>query len=813
MTRVSFTLKSNVLDGSASTTGSFVQAGSDNINLNDGSALKSDGLEPIIVVPPVIVEPPPVITPTPVDPTPTPPPTPVPVVPPPVIVVPPPVIVIPPIETPDSTQIGYASSGMASYLATMASDYNAVSLEWGINSLVTTVTATPAITALKIYWSLIGPPETLPEGMELPIQITASNRSDSYSHTGLPSGKWVYYTVFAKYESTNYHSWYEKVVSTEVLVPKDYGYTENLFRRIPYYYRLQDEQTGLTNLLSPNFLNLPESLRVAGPLQRMLDVFGWESNVIRTIIDYVITQKDPFVANSEMIEQLAAEIGVPLKLADLGTAKLRELITDFTYLTQNEGLLTGVQEYITAIAGCNTVVNTDQADLLSATHHAMSSVLLSTSASAVPATNQWLLESSASAYTMTAASVYPYSNMFTTTKALAITRTSGSGVQMACLKTKVQNASQASRLYMDFGATYTNSGASVVGCWLGASVQAASAVAYAPSTGASTTLDNFVAVETNGVTSNFEWPITFGVCGNGGLSTTDMYLHIWVASQSANTGILYLIPNKITTLNRYPYYIDVYSRRLNLVRDPQFTITPSTSSQATSTGAYWRVSTTTGSVSVAVASKVFTATPSASASVTLSTDVTNSSGGMQYTPISSSNSYFLSIDDYNNNIVKVSIKNLDGSITIASATTPYSTNNEGGYTRKYWKLEPPTGYPWYPINSNKYHLEITASVTTTNVLKVSRPLLEPFTYNEYFDGNSDDGGWIGGLDSISEGADYRWGGNIAHTRFSYYTADYRRTVEATKRLIPNIVPVTETTYALANLRFDRIPGYTESGQP
>jgi len=755
MARISFTLKSNV-GSAASTTGSFLQAGSVNIYGDDGSALKADGY----------------------------------------------------VTTP-ATAIGTSS-----YISAMPTDYNKALLEWGITSTIAaTPSATPAITALTICYSFTGPPQTLPEGIQLPIQITASNSSSSYSHTGLPSGKWVYYTIFAKYESIGYRSWYEKIVSTEVLVPKDYGYSDTLFRRIPLHYRLQDEQIGLTNLLSPNLLDLPESLRVAGPLQRMLDVFGWEINVIKTIIDYVITQKDPFVANSEMVEKLATEIGVPLTVADLGTTKLRELVADFTYLTQNEGLLTGVQEYITAIAGCDTVVNIDQADLLSDTHHVMSSVLLSTSASAVPATNQWLLESSSSAYTMTAASVYPYSDMFTTNKALAITRTSGSGVQVACLKTKVESVSQASRLYMDFGATYTGSGASVVGCWLGASVQAASVVAYAPSTGASTTLGNFVAVETNGSTSSFEWPITFGVCGNGELTTTNMYLHIWIAAQASNTDILYLIPNRVTTLNRYPYYIDVYSRRLNLVRDPQFVITPSTLSQAASTSAYWRASITAGSVSVAVASKVFTATPSASASVTLSTDVTNSSNGMQYTPISRSYVYFLSIDDYSDNIVQVSIKNLDGSITLASATTPYLTSSGGSYIRKFWRLQILDGYPWYPQNSNKYHLEVTATVTTTSPLKVGRPLFEPSSPNEYFDGNSDNGGWLGGSDAGGANADYRWGGAAAHTGFSYYTADYRRVVEATKRMIPYIVPVTETTYALANLRFNRIPGYTGEGQP
>ena len=753
MARISFTLKSNV-GSNPDYTGSFLQAGSANIFGDNSSALKSDGY----------------------------------------------------VTTPAT------AVGSSSFLSATPTNYDEVFLEWEIASaLATTVTSTPAITALQICYSLIGPPQTLAEGTPLPFTITATNSVSSYTHHPLPSGKWIYYTIFARYESTGYRAWYEKIVSTEVLVPKDYGYTDNLYRRIPLHYRIQDEQIGLTNLLSPNLLDLPEALRVSGPLRRMLDVFGWETNVIRTIIDYVMMQKDPFVANSEMIEKLAVEVGLPLTVADLGTAKLRDLIADFTYLTQNEGLLTGVEEYITAITGCHVRINTTQPDLLTSTHHAMTSASVTTSASVAPATNQWLLQSSA--HTMASASVYTYSNMFTTTRALAITHSSGASVQMACLKAKVQNVSQASRLYMDFGATYNGLGASVVGCWLGASVIPAASVSYAPVTGASTTLPNFITTITNGSTSVFEWPVDFGVCGNGSLGTTDMYLHIWIASRSSDTGTLYLIPNQVTTLNRHPYYIDVYSRRLNLVRDPQFTITPSTASQATSTSAYWRVSPTSGTVSSAVASKIFTATPSTSASVTLSTDVTNTSNGMQYTPINHSADYFLSIDDYNNNIVQVSVKNLDGLITLASSTTPYLQEVSGSYTRKYWKLEFVDNYPWYPHDSYKYHLEITASVTATSPLKVSRPLFEPSAPNAYFDGNSDNGGWLGGSDASGANADYRWGGSAAHTNFSYYTADYRRVVEATKRMIPYIVPVTETTYALANLRFNRILGYTGAGQP
>jgi len=923
MARISFTLKSNV-GSAASTTGSFLQAASVNYGADNPSALRADGY----------------------------------------------------VTTPTSVP------GSSSFLSASPTDYDKVYLSWGITTeLATTVVATPAITTLDLRYSLIGPPQTLAEGTSI-IQIQAENSASSFTHTDLPSGKWVYYTLFAKYESTDSRSWYERVVSTEVLVPKDYGYSDNLFRRIPLHYRVQDEQIGLTNLLIPTndpyynkIVGLPEHLKIAGPLQRMLDVFGWEINVIKTIIDYVMRQKDPFVANSEMVEKLAVEVGLPLTVADLGTAKLRELIADFTYLTQNEGLITGVEEYITAISGCNTRINASQPDLLTSTHHAMTSASVTTSASAVPATNQWLLQSSA--HTMTAASVYPYSNMFTTTKALAITHSSGASVQMACLKTKVQSVSQASRLYMDFGATYNSldgahvlgwalsstvqaasvvtptistrvnlsgnpsveanisgwggfaggttaasvsstsfsgsravrytagtasaSGYSVIGCptgipctagltytasvyakhisgsprnarivlvWYNASsiistnngpaslltsdIQRYTATATAPAgavtftiwgflgttgsstsadvsdwdmclieqssevgryfdnydiSGSSSSLESYVPAITDGSTSVYEYPIYLGTPGNGTLNTTDMYLHVWIASESSGTGTLYLIPNKVTTLNRYPYYIDVYSRRLNLVRDPQFTNIPSTLSQATSTVAYWRVATTSGTVSAAVANRVFIGTPSTSASVTLSTDVNN--GGMQYTPINSGTDYFLSIDDYENNIVEVSIKNLDGSITLASATTPYiETVISGIAKRKYWKLEFVDNYPWYPSNSYLYHIEITATATATTPLRVGKPLLEPSSPGEYFDGNSDNGGWLGGAAGGAGAADYRWGASTAHTKFSYYTADYRRVVEATKRMIPYIVPVTETTYALASLRFNQIPGYT-----
>jgi hypothetical protein len=759
MARISFTFKTNI-GTNASTTGSFLQAGSANIGVDNSSALKSDGYT------------------------------------------------VPPLDPSSS-----------SYFSAIATDYDSVELRWGITTpLIDPASLGEEVQAvsLALCYSPFGPPQTLADGQLLET-ITASNSVSKLPHHGLNGGSWAYYSLFVKYSSTTTRSWYEKIGSTEVLVPFNYGSTNMLYRRIPLHYRLQDEQLGITNPLGI-FDDRPD-IAMSGPLYRLLDVFGWDIDVLRTTVDYVMQQKDPNTANSDMLKNLALEVGLPLDIESLGAANLRNILIDYGYLTQNEGLPTGVQEYITAVSGCNSTITFNRSNLFSATQKAMSSVAVTTNGSSAPATGQWLLQHGTTGtptIALTAASVFTGKNIVTPTTALQITYSSGTGVQVACLKTKVQNVSQASNMYLDFGATYgTATGASVLGWALSTTVQAASVVAFTTSTASSAT--SFIPTLTNGSTSVYEHPVYLGAPGNGTLGTTDMYLHMWVA-MDANSESVFIIPNSINTLNNYPYNIDVDSQKLNLVRDPQFTGGISTSAaSATVASKYWRAYTSTGTNTVDVTNRVLTLTPSTAASVTLTTNITNDGTTYNYTPVLRGINYYFSIDDINDNVYKVTLQNDDSTTTVAQSTLIYRKDTLTNGFRKYWQLTVPDSSPWYPLNSYRYSIHVWATATTSVPMKVTRPLFEPYSPNEYFDGNSDNGGWLGGSDggvgAINSNADYRWGGATAHTSFSYYTSDYNRSVNNVKQVIDNVVPATEYTTALANLRFNRIPGYTGIGQP
>lgn len=760
MAKQSFVFKSN-LGTTASVSGSFLQPGTANIGADDSSAFKADGY----TLPPVTV-------------------------------------------------------GSASFLSATPTNYGEVLVEWGITSaLSTTVGVIPSATELVLVYSAYGAPQTYLDGQVL-VTVTSTNTVSSFTHDNLTGGTWAYYSLFVKYQATGTRSWYERLASTEVLVVKNYDSLSSLYRRIPLHYRLLDDQLGLTNINSEHISLLPTDLIVSGPLRRMLDVFGWDIDVLKTTVDYIIRQKDPYVANSQMLEQLTKEIGLPLETVDLGPARLRDLISNFRYLTENEGRITGVEEYITALAGSDTEVTFSNPDLFTATQHAISSLATTTSPTQVPTTNQWLMEiqdlgGGASSQAVAASSTYYGKALCENKTAVRITSGAASvntGVYVGCLKTKITNVSQASRLYMEYGAVYDSTlsdGASVVGAAILSNVTAASAVSFSTTGGASTSLVGFVSSVTTGGENAWAIPVEFGVVGNGSTTSSDMYLHVWIASRYGDNP-LHFVPVILRTEDRYPYYIDVYSQRLNLVRDPQFTNGVSTLSESSSTSSYWRVagSSITGT---AVANKIATISTSASSTLTLSTNVTHATDGKCYTPLKRGVKYYFSIDDINDNVSAVQVRLDSAEITLATQSTLYRSQNlASGGKRKYWEITIPDTANTYPVSANVYHIALTANVSASNLsVKVSRPLLEPYAPGEYFDGDTEQGGWLGvGSAGGGANADHRWGDSAQHTHFSYYTSDYRRTVETVKRLMEYIVPVTEQTTALANLRFDRIPGYS-----
>ena len=87
-------------------------------------------------------------------------------------------------------------------------------------------------------------------------------------------------------------------------------------------------------------------------------------------------------------------------------------------------------------------------------------------------------------------------------------------------------------------------------------------------------------------------------------------------------------------------------------------------------------------------------------------------------------------------------------------------------------------------------------------------------YGDYFDGDNINGGWLQGEEASSGVSDYRWGdGNNQHNAFSYYTLDYQRTVSTVTRMLPYIIPITQTQDPAELLNFNRLYGYSGTDQP
>lgn len=131
-------------------------------------------------------------------------------------------------------------SSKTSFLEARAIDYEEVKVSWGIGTLLSsTVGVTPVATQVQIRYDTVGEPQTVANGV-LVATIDATRNEDVVYHSGLPSGTWVYYSVFVRYDSTSYRSWYEKVASVQVLMPARFGSRDMLWNRIPRHHRIQD---------------------------------------------------------------------------------------------------------------------------------------------------------------------------------------------------------------------------------------------------------------------------------------------------------------------------------------------------------------------------------------------------------------------------------------------------------------------------------------------------------------------------------------------------------------------------------------------
>ena len=247
----------------------------------------------------------------------------------------------------DGLQIAAPTFTSSSFSA--SSDcYNEVSLSWEIPIVDSTaLTATPQVTGTVLVYSATGEPQTIGSG---DILVESTN-TFSFTHTGLPEGRWAYYTLFVHYQSTGGDDYYEQAASLPVLVPKDYGSTFALWERIPLFYRLQDTALGDDTWDADCFGGRIEAGTKVGPLLKFLSIFGFDMDRMRTMLDYQMVSNDPSLANTEHLDALSKQLGVGLLSSALGGQRLRALLHDIGVFRRSKGTSYGTEFFAQAAAG------------------------------------------------------------------------------------------------------------------------------------------------------------------------------------------------------------------------------------------------------------------------------------------------------------------------------------------------------------------------------------------------------------------------------------------------------------------------------
>lgn len=246
-----------------------------------------------------------------------------------------------------------------SFLEATAVAYGVNQINWGADLPSDALSAIPIATATILVYSSAGPPATVSSGTVL----AESNTEFSYEHTGLTGGRWAYYTLFVRYESTTADPYYEPVASVEVLVPYNYGSTLLLWKRLPQYYRESDIRIGdyidpASDFATTELGTLPVG-NIVGPLYRFLSVFGFEMDRVRTLVDYLMISRDPAESNSEVLDAVAQTVGLGFTSDTINTERLRAILDDIGFLRRSKGTEEGIASYGRAFSGSEIDIDQD----------------------------------------------------------------------------------------------------------------------------------------------------------------------------------------------------------------------------------------------------------------------------------------------------------------------------------------------------------------------------------------------------------------------------------------------------------------------
>lgn len=240
---------------------------------------------------------------------------------------------------------------MEARFSATARSYDNVFLEWSEFEMTDPAlngSGDTAIQGVVIVYSKTGAPETVADGTILRRQEFDDDLF-SFEHVVSTPGEWAYYSMFLHWNQNGSGisgvNWYERVATLQELIPDNYGSIDTLWSRIPAQYRDNDFVDS----------DDPED-SLHGHLHRLLEVFGFEMDRARTLIDSVIAQYDPRKTESESIAQLAKMLGLEVGVEDIGVSRIRQIIQDIGYYRKRKGTLQAAQKYLTALSGCDVDV-------------------------------------------------------------------------------------------------------------------------------------------------------------------------------------------------------------------------------------------------------------------------------------------------------------------------------------------------------------------------------------------------------------------------------------------------------------------------
>lgn len=242
-----------------------------------------------------------------------------------------------------ATNLGTSYFSASIIDAYLESDYYKSQVEIDLSlekELASTLTTAIQPIGVVLVASTYGEPLTIEDGESI-FSWDYTTYSELYMHysTRYTEQQRVYYSLFIQYGTTT-ATWYERVGTVNVLMPILYNSTSNLWDKVPEYYKQLDQSIG------------------ANSLYKFLDLFGWELDKTRTLIDEVMVFNDPLLAPPVILDKLAKQLGVEITTKDLGTSKLRAILNNVFTLRKSKGTIPGTLEYISALSGCKATYNT-----------------------------------------------------------------------------------------------------------------------------------------------------------------------------------------------------------------------------------------------------------------------------------------------------------------------------------------------------------------------------------------------------------------------------------------------------------------------